>query len=162
MRVEQLMTKDVTPCDAEDRLNDVAAIMWERDCGGVPVVAQSADGRVVAMITDRDICMAAYTTGRPLADLRVYDAMSRELYSCKPGDTFRDAEATMRRNQVRRLPVVDDAGNLAGIVALADLARAAESQQGKKQPGISEKDVVHVLEAISAPREPAAESSGSE
>ena len=62
MRVEQLMSKDVASCDAEDRLNDVAAILWERDCGSVPVVARSADGRVVAMITDRDICMAAYTT----------------------------------------------------------------------------------------------------
>ena len=162
MRVEQLMSKDVTPCDAEDRLNDVAATLWERDCGGVPVVARSADGRVVAMITDRDICMAAYTTGRPLADLRVYEAMSRSLHSCKPGDTARDAEAIMRRNQVRRLPVVDDAGNLAGILSLADLARAAQSQHGKKQPGISEKEVVQLLEAISAPREPAAESSSSE
>jgi CBS domain-containing protein len=162
MRVEQLMSKDVTPCDAEDRLNDVAATLWERDCGGVPVVARSADGRVVAMITDRDICMAAYTTGRPLADLRVYEAMSRSLHSCKPGDTARDAEAIMRRNQVRRLPVVDDAGNLAGILSLADLARAAQSQRGKKQPGISEKEVVQLLEAISAPREPAAESSSSE
>jgi len=162
MRVEQLMSKDVTPCDAEDRLNDVAATLWERDCGGVPVVARSADGRVVAMITDRDICMAAYTTGRPLADLRVYEAMSRSLHSCKPGDTARDAEAIMRRNQVRRLPVVDDAGNLAGILSLADLARAAQSHRGKKQPGISEKEVVQLLEAISAPRESAAESSSSE
>jgi CBS domain-containing protein len=68
----------------------------------------------------------------------------------------------MRRNQVRRLPVVDDAGNLAGILSLADLARAAQSQHGKKQPGISEKEVVQLLEAISAPREPAAESSSSE
>jgi len=162
MRVEQLMSKDVTPCDAEDRLNDVAATLWERDCGGVPVVARSADGRVVAMITDRDICMAAYTTGRPLADLRVHEAMSRELHTCKPGDTARDAEAIMRRNQVRRLPVVDDAGNLAGILSLADLARAAQRQHGKKQPGISEKEVVQLLEAISAPRESAAESSSSE
>jgi len=162
MRVEQLMSKDVTPCDAEDRLNDVAATLWERDCGGVPVVARSADGRVVAMITDRDICMAAYTTGRPLADLRVYEAMSRELHTCEPGDTARDAEAIMRRNQVRRLPVVDDAGNLAGILSLADLARAAQRQHGKKQPGISEKEVVQLLEAISAPRESAAESSSSE
>jgi CBS domain-containing protein len=161
MRVEQLMSKDVTPCDAEDRLNDVAAIMWQRDCGGVPVVARSADGRVVAMITDRDICMAAYTTGRPLADLRVYEAMSRDVHTCRPGDTVRDAEAIMRSNQVRRLPVVDDAGNLAGILSLADLARVAQSQQGKKQPGISEKDVVHVLEAISAPHQTAAESSSS-
>jgi len=126
--------------------------MWERDCGGVPVVARSSEGRVVAMITDRDVCMAAYTTGRPLAALRVCDAMSRELHTCKPGDPAADAEATMRDNQVRRLPVVDDAGNLAGILSIADLARAAESQRGKRQPQIGEKEVTRLIEAISAPR----------
>ena len=58
MRVEQLMSKDVTPCAPDDSLNEVARILWERDCGCVPVVAASDGGRVVAMITDRDICMA--------------------------------------------------------------------------------------------------------
>lgn len=152
MRVEQLMSKDVSSCDAEDLLNEAAAIMWERDCGGVPVVARSSEGRVVAMITDRDVCMAAYTTGRPLAALRVCDAMSRELHTCKPGDTVADAEAIMRQSQVRRLPVVDDAGNLAGILSIADLARVAEGQRGKRQPEIGEKEVTRLIEAISAPR----------
>ncbi|MBS1105299.1 MAG: hypothetical protein H6Q91_801 [Deltaproteobacteria bacterium] len=152
MHVEQLMTKDVSFCDAEDPLNEAAALMWERDCGAVPVVARSSEGRVVAMITDRDVCMAAYTTGRPLTGLHAYDAMSRELHTCKPGDTVEDAEAVMRQNQVRRLPVVDDAGNLAGILSIADLARAAASQHGKRQPQIGEKEVTRLLEAISAPR----------
>jgi len=152
MRVEQLMSKDVSSCDAEDLLNEAAAIMWERDCGGVPVVARASEGRVVAMITDRDVCMAAYTTGRPLAALRVRDAMSRQLHTCKPGDPVADAEAIMRDNQVRRLPVVDDAGNLAGILSVADLARAAESQRGKRQPQIGEKEVTRLIDAISAPR----------
>ncbi len=152
MRVEQLMSKDVSSCDAEDSLNEAAAILWERDCGAVPVVARASQGRVVAMITDRDICMAAYTTGRPLTALHVYDAMSRSLHTCEPGDTVADAEAVMREHQVRRLPVVDDAGNLAGILSLADLARAAESQRGKRSPQIGEKEVTRLLEAISAPR----------
>ena len=159
MRVEQLMSKNVTPCDAEDRLNEVAKVMWECDCGSVPVIAQADGGHVVAMITDRDICMAAYTTGRALADLRVYEAMSRSLQSCKPGDTVSEVEAIMRKNQLHRLPVVDEAGNLAGIVALADLARAAQVQRGKKQPEISETEVVQLLESISAPRESVAEAS---
>ena len=152
MRVEQLMSKDVSSCDAEDTLNRAAEILWERDCGAVPVVARASQGRVVAVITDRDICMAAYTTGRPLAGLHVYDAMSRALHTCTPGDTVADAEAIMRENQVRRLPVVDDAGNLAGILSLADLARAAEQQRGKRSPQIGEKEVTRLLEAISSPR----------
>jgi CBS domain-containing protein len=155
MRVEHLMSKNVAPCSAEDSLNEVARIMWERDCGAVPVIAP-VDGRVVAMITDRDICMAAYTTGLPLCELRVHQAMSPSLHSCKPGDPVSDVEGIMRRNQVRRLPVVDEAGNLAGILSLADLARAAQTQRGKKQPEIGETGVVHLLEAISAPHESAA------
>jgi CBS domain-containing protein len=160
MRVEQLMSKDVTPCAPHDSLNEVARIMWERDCGCVPVVAESDGGRVVAMITDRDICMAAYTSGRPLAELRVQEAMSPTLQSCHPSDAVSDVEAVMRSHQVRRLPVVDDAGCLAGMVSLADLARAAQVQRGKKQPGISETEVVRLLESISAPREAAKESAG--
>jgi CBS domain-containing protein len=78
--------------------------------------------------------------------------MSRALHTCKPGDTVADAEAIMRENQVRRLPVVDDAGNLAGILSLADLARAAEHQRGKRSPQIGEKEVTRLLEAISSPR----------
>jgi CBS domain-containing protein len=155
MRVEQLMSKNVTPCDTGDSLSEVARIMWERDCGSVPVVAQAQEGRVVAMITDRDVCMAAYTTGRPLAELRVSDAMSPALHACRPGDAVSDVEAIMRHNQLHRLPVVDDAGNLAGILSLADLARAAKAQRGRKQPGITETEVVHLLESISAARESA-------
>ncbi len=157
MRVEQVMTKDVSSCDVEDRLNTAAKIMWERDCGAVPVVASASEGRVVGMITDRDLCMAAYTTGRPLVDLHVYDAMSRDLQTCKPGDAITDADAVMRRAQVRRLPVVDDAGNLAGILSLADVARAAEDQRDAKRPEISARELSRLVEAISAPRTSAAE-----
>ena len=143
MRVEQVMTKDVASCGVDDRLNDAATIMWQRDCGAVPVLARQ-HGPVVAMITDRDLCMAAYTTGRPLADLRVCDVMSQALHACKPSDSVVDAETIMRRVQVRRLPVVDDAGNLAGILSLADIVRVAERNAGAK--------IVEVVAAVSEPR----------
>lgn len=151
MRVEQVMTKDVASCDVEDRLNTAATIMWERDCGAVPVVARASEGRVVGMITDRDVCMAAYTTGRSLAELHVYDAMSRSLHGCKPGDTLGDAEAIMRDAQVRRLPVIDDAGNLAGILSLADVVRTADEQRAAKRPEVDARRVTSLLAAIVAP-----------
>lgn len=147
MRVEQLMTKDVSSCDESDRLTEAATIMWERDCGAAPVVAR-AEGRVIGMITDRDVCMAAYTTGRPLAELRVRDAMSPKLLTCTPGDSVEHAEAVMRRFQVRRLPVVDDAGNLAGILSLADIARAPELQQTSS----GEHKIAELVQAVSTPR----------
>ena len=152
MRVEQVMTKDVASCDVEDGLNAAARIMWERDCGAVPIVARASEGRVVGMLTDRDVCMAAYTTGRALDNLHVYDAMSRTLHCCSPGDTIGEAEAIMRSAQVRRLPVLDDAGNLAGILSLTDVVRAADGQSAAKRPEIEAREVTSLMAAISAPR----------
>lgn len=75
MNVQDVMTRSVTTCLAQDCLYSVARLLWERDCGSLPIVDR--DGRPIAMITDRDVCMAAYTTGKPLHELRVATAMSK-------------------------------------------------------------------------------------
>src|SRR4051812_38042425 len=79
MRVGELMTRDVATCGPGDSLARAAKIMWDRDCGVVPVL--DPKGHVIAMLTDRDICMAAWSKGAPLSDLRVGDAASRSLQS---------------------------------------------------------------------------------
>ena len=108
MKVEQLMTRNVTSCRASDPLNRAAEIMWKHDCGVVPVIAEGdGSGRVVGMLTDRDICMAAYTQGRPLAQIPVASAMSQHVYSCRASDAIAVALKVMETNQVHRLPVVD-------------------------------------------------------
>ena len=84
MNVQEIMTNDVETCRLDDTLNSPAAIMWGHDCGVVPVVDD--DGRVVGMITDRDICMAAYTQGVPLSAIRVENACSRTLRACRLDD----------------------------------------------------------------------------
>ncbi len=151
MKVEELMTTEVGRCRAYDAADQAAKIMWEQDCGAVPVVDQ--DGRVVAVLTDRDICIAAFTQGRALSDIRVSSAMSRRLWSCRPDDDVKDAEKAMRTNQVRRLPVVDVEGRLIGILSLSDLARQAmaptRSRSKKKDVAVS--DVGETLGAISTP-----------
>jgi CBS-domain-containing membrane protein len=156
MRIEQVMHKQVDSVKPDQSLNDAARILWERDCGCLPVVCDDASRRVVAMLTDRDICMAAYLRGRPLAELPVHGAMSHELHACSPEDSIEEAEALMRRAQVRRLPVVDASGQLVGIVSLSDLARAAEAGRGPKQALRGEAEVGATLAAICAPR-PASE-----
>ncbi len=105
MKVEDLMTTDVGACRPFDSVDRTAKVMWERDCGAVPVVDQ--EGRAIAMLTDRDICMAALTQGKPLEEIHVSSAMSRRLWSCRPQDDVKDAEKVMRAHQVRRLPVMD-------------------------------------------------------
>jgi len=122
MKVAELMVEEVTACSPDDALNRAAQIMWENDCGCVPVVDRAA--RLIAMLTDRDICMAAYTRGGTLKDLRVSAAMSSELFACKPDDDLLDAQKMMRERQVRRIPVSDDTGRLVGILSLNDVARA--------------------------------------
>ena len=121
MNVGELMTRDVRTCTASDSLNDTARIMWEGDCGCVPVVEK--DGTVVGMITDRDICMAAYTQGRCLTHMTVGDVASKNVVTIGQDESLRRAEELMRDAQVRRLPVVDSARRLVGLLSLADLAR---------------------------------------
>src|SRR5689334_6521679 len=75
MKIAEFMTQGVYTVHPHDTLEKAAGVMWEHDCGAVPVVEH--DGRVVAMITDRDICMAAYTQGRRLSAMRVDSAMSQ-------------------------------------------------------------------------------------
>jgi CBS domain-containing protein len=151
MKVEDLMTTDVGACRPFDTIDRSAKVMWERDCGAVPVVDQ--EGRAIAMLTDRDVCMAALTQGRALGEIHVSSAMSRKLWSCRPQDDVKQAEKTMRTHQVRRLPVVDAEGKLVGLLSISDLARAAVSGKGtraKKKP-VAASDVGETLGAISSP-----------
>ena len=123
MRVGDAMTRVVRTCRPEEDLTCAARIMWEWDCGFVPVVDRA--GRVAGVITDRDVCMAAYTKGLPLGSIRVADVMTRSVVSCSREDAFDVAHSLMRRWRVRRLPVLDPGGKLVGVLSLDDIARAA-------------------------------------
>ena len=150
MKVEELMTREVGACRAFDRADQGAKIMWERDCGAVPVLDQ--EGSVVAMLTDRDLCMAAMLEGRGLSEIRVSSAMSKDLWSCRPDDDLSNAEEVMRAHKVRRLPVVDAHGKLLGILSLSDLARAAvEAEPGRQmKKAVEPSEVGATLGAISS------------
>jgi CBS domain-containing protein len=148
-RVERFMSRPVYLCDADATLADAARLMWELDCGCLPVSSADEDGveRLVGMLTDRDICMAALFTGRPLNDLRVADVIVGSLISVSPSDSIPAAAQLMSEAQVRRLPVVDEAGRLAGFLSLADLALASQGY------GFVDPDLVgRTLAAICRPR----------
>ena len=152
MKVEQVMNRNVKTCLANDTLNRAAQLMWENDCGCVPVVDD--DGRAVGMITDRDVCMAAYTQGGMLSHLRVGSAMAREVRSCRPMDTVAEAESIMRAAQVRRLPVVDAERHIVGLLSLNDIAREVARERGASgKPELGSEDVAETLGAICIPRE---------
>jgi CBS domain-containing protein len=152
MRVEELMCKAVKSCSPEHSLSDAARIMWENDCGCVPVVDPS--DRVVGMITDRDIAMATYLNGAAPIDLRVRDVMSRQVLACRPTDRVSDADEIMRRAQVRRLPVTDTLGRIVGILSLRDVAVEAEKKQKTRAPDVTLDEVALTLSAVCRARLP--------
>jgi CBS domain-containing protein len=127
--VHELMTKDVRTIGPDASLADAARVMWERDCGFLPVTDR-ADGRLLGVITDRDACMAALMHGAPLHQLMVNDAMSKAVMSCTIGDDVEQAHSLMRQHQIHRLPVLDGDGRLAGVLSIHDLALRALQRDG--------------------------------
>jgi CBS domain-containing protein len=148
MMVEDLMSTDVPTCRPDDSLQSVAQIMWRHDCGAVPVV--DSHSRVHGIISDRDICMAAYEQGRLLSHIRVWSACTRPVHTCRPSDSIDAAERLMRATRVRRLPVLDRRDRLCGIVALGDLAHhAATAEPEPSAPSVG--SVALTLAVISSP-----------
>jgi CBS-domain-containing membrane protein len=123
MKVEQIMNRTVSACHPEDSLNRAAQLMWDNGCGSLPVV--DAHSTPIGFLTDRDICMAAYTRGKLLHELTVEGAMASSIICCRIEDELSAAMEVMRNKHVRRLPVIGRDGTLAGILALDDIAYEA-------------------------------------
>jgi CBS domain-containing protein len=140
MLVRDIMTTAVQTCQPSADLAAAAKLMWDYDCGFLPVV--DAAGLVVGVITDRDICIACATRRLPPERIAVDQVMSRAVRACMPGDTLQAALATMTQFKVRRLPVITDRGALVGVVAMNDMVLAAERK------GVPAKDVVAALAGI--------------
>ena len=101
MKIEQLMTKFPKTCRPDSSLIDAARLMRENDFGCLPVTEGDGSGRLVGMITDRDICVAAQFHGKTLKEIQVADAMTRAVWACNPGDDLAEAKAIMRETAVR-------------------------------------------------------------
>jgi len=123
MKVRDVMTTNVRTCFTSDSLAAAAQLMWDHDCGCVPVLNE--EGRVVGMLTDRDVCMAAFFQGVPIGEIKVSAVMSRRLFDCTVDDDLSVAEDIMRKRKVRRLPVLNKDGRLIGLLSLSDIASLA-------------------------------------
>jgi CBS domain-containing protein len=145
------MVTNVKSCAAYNTLNTAAQTMWDNDIGCVPIVDN--DRRVLGMLTDRDVCMAAYIQGLPLTGSLVTSAMSNPVFSCAPDDDIASAEQLMREKQVRRLAVTDAQGRLTGIISLNDIAREGERETRlKKTREVSDAEIARVMASVCAPR----------
>ena len=135
MIVSDAMTAQVVTAKPTDTIKRVAKIMQEVDTGVVPV---SDNGKVIGMITDRDIVLRIVAEGGD-PNQPVTSAMSEDVQTCREDDNLADAAALMGSHQLRRLPVLNDAGRLVGILSLGDIAQ----DYGAKKVG-------QTLEEISA------------
>jgi CBS domain-containing protein len=150
MLIHEVMTNDVASCYADDTLATVAKLMWEHDCGCIPIV--DAKGHPIGIVTDRDVCIAAGTTGKPLSELEAKSFVSSALYVARRDETIESVEDTMAKAQVHRLPVIDAQGRLIGIVSLIDLARASQGTVGERALQHWTGNVLSTLVAVRRPR----------
>ena len=134
-RCSEIMTKNVQTATADATLRDVAAMMRDGDMGAVPIVE---DSKLVGIVTDRDIVIRVIADGGESSS-PVSRAMTTELFSVKPDDFVFEAIRLMGDKQVRRIPVTDNEGQLAGIIAMADVALETED----------EREIAETLEEIS-------------
>jgi CBS domain-containing protein len=135
-RCRDIMTTSVKTASPESTLREVAAMLRDGDMGSVPIVSE---GKLAGIVTDRDIVVRAIAEGSS-PDTPVAEAMTKEVFSVKPDDFAFEAARLMGDKQVRRLPVVDSEGALAGIIALADIALEMEDQR----------EIAEALEEISS------------
>jgi CBS domain-containing protein len=145
MKANELMTKGPACVNATDTLQRAAQLMEEHDCGCIPVVESAGSRRVVGVITDRDIAIRGVARGRGSESI-VRDLMSSDIASCTEDSDVEQVAEVMSDRQVRRVLILDADGGCVGIVAQADLARAAEPRGD-----VSEQEVARVVERISEP-----------
>ncbi|HLG13055.1 MAG TPA: CBS domain-containing protein [Blastocatellia bacterium] len=154
MKVEDVMTETVICCGPDSNLAEAVALMWKSDCGALPIVGDG--GKVIGIVTDRDIAVAAGTSNRRPSEIIVSEVMSKSVYDCSPEDDIHTALKTMRKDRVRRLPVIDRDGALRGIVSMNDIVLHAEKFEGRKTIDLSYDDAVNTLKAICEHQHPKA------
>ncbi|MCL4484877.1 MAG: CBS domain-containing protein [Nitrospirae bacterium] len=141
------MTSDVKTCTPDSTLASVANVMWSENVGSVPVV--DSGGKPVGIVTDRDIAMSSFLNHRSLWELQVQEVVhGQTLWTCRPEDPVETAIEIMKAHEIRRLPVVDKAGHLVGLLSLGDLASAAEPGAGRMKPPLPLNSLDPVFKAV--------------
>ena len=150
MNVSRWMTRTPITCRHDHPLAHAAQLLWEHDLGALPVV--DAQGQLVGMITDRDLCMASFTRGCGLGEHTIETAMARQVFTIDAKASLKQAHDLLRKHQLRRLPVVDAKGALVGVLTLHDLAKRTFGELPKSKRKAASFELARTLAAIAAPR----------
>jgi len=147
------MTGTPAYCAATANLGEAVELLWNRNCGFLPVVDE--EKKVVGVVTDRDVCVALGTRNKLAGELKVGEVATRAVISCEPDDEVGAALATMAEARVRRLPVIDKQGKLAGVLSLDDIVMHTRAGKLAKAAGLSSEEVVGILNKVYRPNLPA-------
>jgi CBS domain-containing protein len=146
MKVQDVMVRTAACCTPETNLGAAVEILWNRNCGILPVVA---NGQVTAVVTDRDLCIALGTRNRMPGDISVGQVARGKACCCQEQDELRTALETMAEERVRRLPVINKDGVLQGILSMDDVVLHAETSSE-----LSDAEIVRTLKRIYGPQLP--------
>jgi CBS domain-containing protein len=149
VRVEDVMVRTPKSCRSDTNLGDAAEMMWNQQCGILPIL--DSDDRVLGVVTDRDVCLARGTCSRLPGDVTVGEVTTGKVYACTADDDIHAALATMREKKVRRLPVLNATGKLVGILSMDDVVLHAESCRPGKTSELTPEDVVDTLRKVYEP-----------
>lgn len=145
MRVTEIMTADPACCTQAMTLPEVARFMRNNDCGEIPVLDDDRSRKLVGVITDRDIVCRAVAEDMDMAATRAADVMTESVVTVGREADLDEVREKMEQHQVRRIPVVDSAGGVCGIIAQADIARGASMQE-----------TAEIVQEVSEPNRPGA------
>jgi CBS domain-containing protein len=144
MKIEKIMTRPAGFCRTDEDLGRAVEIMWEKDCGMVPVVDEEA--KVVGTVTDRDAAVSVFLRNEPPAAIKAGEVIGGGVVTCAAKDDVDKALKLMKKHQIKRLPVVDKKGKLEGIISVTDILLASKGEKSLR------KKVLKTLAAIHRPR----------
>jgi CBS domain-containing protein len=146
VKVKDIMTGEPRTCSPETNFAAAAALMLDGDCGILPVVA---DGKVIGVVTDRDMYIALATRNMRASEITVHEVVRTPVYTCGPDDDVQAVLETMKQHRVRRLPVEGFGGTIVGIVSMNDIVLAS----GPRKP-VRDAEVLSTLQAICSHHHP--------
>ncbi len=149
MRIKDVMVQPAAYCNPETNLGKAVEMMWNCNCGFLPVL--DAQRRVVGVITDRDIAVALGTQPRRPGEITVGEVATRKVHTCRPEYDIHMALDTMAENKVRRIVVVNEQNQFEGVLSMDDVVLLAESKSGGK-PELSSDEILRTLKTLYGPQ----------
>ncbi|HUQ17974.1 MAG TPA: CBS domain-containing protein [Gemmatimonadaceae bacterium] len=124
MKIQDIMSTDPSTVTPDTPITEAARLMKHHNVGMLPVVESEGSRRLVGVVTDRDITIRHVAEGHT-SDCPVREAMTDNVSTCKPGENIDAVMNLMAQEQVRRIPIVDERGELVGVVSQADIVLEA-------------------------------------